>query len=98
MLSPKSIKEVQKLNSQITSLSRFISKASEHCISFFRALKGNKKFEWTGECEKAFQRLKAYFSSPPILSQSKDEEPLLLYLSVLDHAVSSVFVRTEGKE
>ena len=47
MPSLKSIKEVQRLNRQIAALSEFISKSSYYCISFFKALKGKKDFEWT---------------------------------------------------
>ena len=54
MPSPKSIKDVQRLNGRIAALSRFISKSSDHCVSFFKALKGKKNFEWTPECEDAF--------------------------------------------
>lgn len=47
MPSLKSIKEVQRLKGRIAALSRFISKIFNHCISFFKALKGEKNFEWT---------------------------------------------------
>lgn len=43
------------MNGQIAALSRFISKSSDHCVSFFKVLKGKKNFEWTQECEEAFQ-------------------------------------------
>lgn len=38
MSSPKSIKEMQKMNCRITALSQFISKLSKYCISFCRTL------------------------------------------------------------
>ena len=98
MPSPKSIKEVQRLNGRIVALSWFISKSLDHCVSFFKALKGKKNFEWTQECEEAFQRLKAYRGSPPILSKPLAGEPLYLYLFVFDHAVSSVLIWNDSRE
>ena len=48
LVAPKTIKEVQSLNGKIAALNRFISKATDKCLPFFRTLK--KSFEWTTEC------------------------------------------------
>ena len=98
MPSSKSIKKVHRLNGRIAALSRFISKSSDQCVSFFKALKGKKNFEWTQKCEDAFQRLKAYLVSPPILSKPQTGNTLYLYLSISDHAVSSVLIRNDEWE
>ena len=36
---PKNIKEVQSLNSKVAALNRFVSKATDKCLPFFRTLK-----------------------------------------------------------
>ena len=66
---PKTIKQVQSLNGKIAVLNRFVLKAMDKCPPFFRTL--IKSFEWTDECQKAFEELKKYLSSPPLLSLSK---------------------------
>ena len=43
----------------------------------------------------AFDNLKAYLSSPPLLSPSKPGEELYLYLAVSQAAVSATLVREE---
>ena len=91
--SPRTVREVQSLNSKITAMNRFISKATDKCLPFFRTLR--KSFEWTDECQKAFEDLKKYLSSPPLLSPSKPEEELYLYITVLQAAVSAALVREE---
>ncbi|XP_074315474.1 uncharacterized protein LOC141651670 [Silene latifolia] len=53
----------------------------------------SQKFEWTQEHKKAFGELKQYLSTPPLLSKPKQGEPLYLYLSVTEAAVSAVLVR-----
>ena len=58
---PKTVKEVQSLKSKIAALNRFVSRATDKCLPFFRTLK--KSFEWTAECQQAFDDLKAYLSS-----------------------------------
>ena len=45
---PRTMKEVQSLNGKIVALSRFISKATDKCLPFFRTLR--KSFEWTDKC------------------------------------------------
>ena len=45
------------------------------------------------ECQQAFKDLKAYLSSPPLLSPSKPGEELFLYLAVSLTAISAVLIR-----
>ena len=70
-------------------------KAIDKCFSFFKVLK--KAFEWTDECQKAFQDLKIYLTTAPLLSPSILGEELYLYLAVSPHAVSSALIKEEGK-
>ena len=95
MKPPQSIKEVQSLTERVTALNRFVSKATDKCLPFFKVLK--KSFEWTDECQKAFQDLKTYLVTPPLLSLSVMGEELFLYLAVTLHAVSSALIREEAK-
>ena len=87
---PKTIKEVQSLNGKVAALNRFVSRATDKCLSFFRTLK--KSFEWTTECQQAFEDLKANLSSPPLLSPSKPWEELFLYLAVSPAIVNAALV------
>ena len=56
---------------------------------------GNKKFEWTWECEQTFLNLKMHLAEPPIFSKPMSGEPLFLYLAMTENAVSAVLVREE---
>ena len=76
-------------------MNKFVSKAIDKCLPFFKVLK--KAFEWTDECQKAFQDLKDYLTMAPLLSLSVLGEELYLYLAVSPHAVSSALIREEGK-
>ena len=90
---PKTIKEVQSLNGKIAALNRFVSRATDKCLPFFRTLK--KSFEWTDECQQAFKNLKAYLSSPPLLNPSRPGEELYLSLAVSQATVSAALVKEE---
>ena len=52
MEPPRNIKEVQSLTGRVATLNRFVSKAIDKCLPFFKVLK--KEFEWKDECQKAF--------------------------------------------
>ena len=47
--------------------------------------------------QQAFEDLKAYLSSPPLLSPSKPGEELFLYLVVSPTVVSAALVREEDR-
>ena len=48
MKPPRNVKEVQSLNGKVAALNRFVSRATDKCLPFFRTLK--KSFEWMDEC------------------------------------------------
>ena len=61
-------------------------------------LKKGCKFEWTAECEEAFEGIKKYLAEIPILQKPDPDEVLALYIAATDDAVSAVLVRTHTKE
>ena len=75
-------------------MNRFVSGAMDKYLPFFRTLK--KSFEWTTEYQQAFEDLKAYLSSLPLLSPSKPGEKLFLYLAISPATVSVALVREEN--
>ena len=96
MTSPKTVKEVQKLTKRIAAFNRFVFRATNKCLPFFKTLK--QVFAWTDECEIAFQELKCYQSNPPLLSPSKKGENLYLYLAISAIAVSAALVREKDRK
>ena len=95
MKPSQNVKEVQSLTGRVAAFNRFVSKATDKCLPFFRVLK--KAFEWTDECQRAFQDLKTYLIIAPLLSPFVLGEELYLYLAITPHAVSSALVREEGR-
>ncbi|KAK0571374.1 hypothetical protein LWI29_014859 [Acer saccharum] len=95
MVSPRTLKDVQRLTGCLASLSRFIAKSTDQCLPFFKALKKGKGIKWNEDCERAFQALKDYLGRASLLSKSETGETLYMYLSVSEVATSSVLVRQE---
>jgi hypothetical protein len=88
------VKEVQSLTGRVAALNRFVSRATDKCLPFFKTLR--KAFTWTNECQKSFEERKMYLTSPPLLSPSKQGEPLSLYLAVSPTAVNSALIKEEN--
>ena len=95
MCSPRTTKEVQSLTGRVVALNRFVSKATDKCLPFFKTLK--KAFAWMEECETTFQELKHYLSNPSLLSPSKEGKDLFLYLAISITAVSAALIREENR-
>ena len=94
MVSPRIVKEVQKLIGRIAALNKFVSRVTDKCLPFFKTLK--QAFAWIDQCEAVFQELKRYLSNPPLLSSSKEGENL--YLAVSTIAVIAALIREEAKK
>ena len=71
-------------------LNQFVSKSADQCRLFYQLLKKWIGFQWTEECERAFQDMKKYLVSAPIMSALEAGEDLFIYLSISEHAISAV--------
>jgi hypothetical protein len=60
--------------------------------------KSDDKFEWTEEEDTAFAQLKKVLSTSPVLVTPKENEPLLLYITVTHQVVSTVLVVERSEE
>ncbi|XP_063942623.1 uncharacterized protein LOC108203423 [Daucus carota subsp. sativus] len=96
MKSPQNVRQVQSLTGRIAALNRFVSKSSDRCKEFFKAIKdAGKTFVWTDKCEEAFQRIKEQLGKPRLLAKPVEGETLILYLAVSRHSISVVLVKEE---
>ncbi|KAK4389728.1 Retrovirus-related Pol polyprotein from transposon [Sesamum angolense] len=86
------INEVQRLTGRIAVLNRFISKSAEKVLPFFKTLRKVKNFEWTEECQQAFEELKAYLARLSLSVKLIPGDTHYLYLSSTSQAISSVLV------
>ncbi|KAL0444817.1 UNVERIFIED_CONTAM: hypothetical protein Slati_2204400 [Sesamum latifolium] len=95
MGSPTNINEVQRLTGRIATLNRFILKSAKKSLPFFKTLRKVKNFEWTEECQQAFEELKAYLARLPLLVKPSLGDTLYLYISSTSQAISFVLVQEE---
>ncbi|XP_073353725.1 uncharacterized protein [Aegilops tauschii subsp. strangulata] len=80
---------------RIAALRRFISRLDENVIPLYQMLK--KTDNWTDAADKALEALKKQLAEPPILVAPIDKEPMVLYVTANNKAIS-VAVVVERKE
>ena len=62
-------------------------------------LKDEANFTWGAEQQEAFEKIKKFLSSPPVLKAPKRGIPFSLYEAVEDKVIGAVLTQeTEGKE
>ncbi|RVW88953.1 Retrovirus-related Pol polyprotein from transposon 17.6 [Vitis vinifera] len=87
-------------HSQLQYISRFIARLTDICEPIFRLLRKNQPTVWNDDCQFAFEKIKEYLLSPPVLVPPTPGRPLLLYLSVSDMALGCMLAQIDdlGKE
>ncbi|GKV51993.1 hypothetical protein SLEP1_g58603 [Rubroshorea leprosula] len=70
----------------------FIARLAERCLPFFKALREPKNFQWTNECQQAFNELKKYLALAPLLSKPVEGKSLYLYMGVTEEAAVADFL------
>ena len=78
------------------TLNRFISQSADRCRPFFLLINKWKNFEWTEECDEAFQQLKDYLAQSPIMSSPEPDEVFFAYIAVTSYAVGLVLIRVDN--
>ena len=61
-------------------------------------MKSAKKFEWNNNCQTAFEEIKKFLTSPPLLSRPIPNKPLYLYLSIGYESIAFVLVQEKGSQ
>ena len=67
------------------------------CDPVFKLLRKNQPVEWNEECQKAFEKIKEYLISPPVLKPPRQGKPLILYLALEENAIGAMLAQ-EGLE
>jgi len=100
MPPPKNVRELRGLIGRLQFIRRFISQHSQKCKPFYDLLKGGARFEWNAKCQRAYDDLKQYLLSPPVLVPPVPGRPLLLYVSATDEGAGAVLAQNdeENKE
>ena len=100
MFAPMIEREVRGFLGRLQYISRFITRLTNICEPIFRLLRKSQPTVWDDQCQCAYERIREYLLSPPVLVPSTPGRPLLLYLSVSDVASGCMLAQLDdsGKE
>lgn len=88
--APKTVTEVRQILGLSSYYRRFIKNHSAIVKPLTELTRKDKVFEWTDECQKAFDTLKSAFVSPDIMAFPKDEGEYYLDTDACDHSIGAV--------
>jgi hypothetical protein len=94
-------KELQSFLSKVNYLRWFISNLSGRVKAFtlILQLKNDTEFIWGAKQQAAFEEIKEYFSTPPVLKAPQSGVPFQLYVAAENDVIKAVSTQeAEGKE
>ncbi|CAN6691091.1 unnamed protein product [Malus baccata var. baccata] len=94
--------QLQRLLGKINFLRRFIANLAGKIqpLTPLLRLKDKENFEWGPTHQQAFNSIKAYLTSPPVLVPPQRGKPLKLYISASERSIGSLLAQNNegGKE
>ena len=90
MPAPRDVSEVRRFIGFVTYYSRFIKNLSSILKPLNDLLQKENKFEWTKECQKAFETAKAAFTSDDFVVHYDHKLPLLLACDASPYGIGAV--------
>ena len=84
MPASRTEREIRGFLGILQYISRFITRLTDICELIFLFLRKSQPTIWDDQRQCAFERIREYLLSPPVLVPPTPGRPLLLYLSVSD--------------
>jgi hypothetical protein len=93
-------KVVQKLLGKINYLRHFISNLAGRVESLLPLvwLKREEEFTWGVEQRQAFNKIKEYSVTPPVLQAPKAGNPFRMYIAAQEWVIRAVLLQEDGKD
>lgn len=86
------------MNGRIAALNRFVPRAAERCLPFFKVLCNSKGYSWGNEQSKVFTDLKQYLANMINISPPKPGAQLLLHITTSNLVVNVAIVQEQNTE
>jgi len=96
LLSPKSVKDVMSFLGLAGYYRRFVRGFATVAAPLTDLTKHDRRFDWTTECEQAFQTLKTLISSAPVLKYPRFDREFIIQTDASDVGVGAVLSQLDG--
>ena len=92
-------KDLQKFLGKVNYLRRFITNLFRKIIPFtpILKLKDESEFTWGAKQQEAFEKIKEYLSTPPVLRAPRRGVPFKIYIAAKEKIIGAVLTQ-EDKE
>lgn len=97
MPSPTTRKDLRRFLGSVSFYRRFCENLSEVETPLTNLCSNKVRFNWTAECEKAFQEVKMLIATSPVLTPPDFTKPFVLSTDASGHAVGSVLWQRYGQ-
>lgn len=87
---PKDIHELRAFNGLVNNYSKFIPNYAHIMSPLYSLLKKESKFEWSNQCQKAFERMKLEVTSDQVLVHFNPKLPIILESDASQYAIAGV--------
>ena len=89
--TPKNVKNIQSFLGLTNYYRCFVERYAFHADPLTKLLRKDVKFEWTKECQDAFEKLKTRLISAPILGQFREDAPNEIFTDACMYGMSAIF-------
>ncbi|XP_020412323.1 uncharacterized protein LOC109947171 [Prunus persica] len=89
MPEPRNLRELKSLQGSLAFIRRFISNLAGRCQPFSRLMKKDVPFVWDEACHNAFESIKKYLSSSPLLGAPILGKQLKLYIAAQEISIGA---------
>ncbi|KAL2083737.1 hypothetical protein ACEWY4_021510 [Coilia grayii] len=93
---PRNIKEVQRFLGLNGWYHRFVPGFSQVAEPINALKRKGRMFHWSDRCQEAFDTLKGYLTSPPILGHPDPNYPFVVYTDASDVGLGAVLAQRKG--
>ncbi|XP_034197970.1 uncharacterized protein LOC117613470 [Prunus dulcis] len=93
MPEPRNLHELKSLQGRLAFIRRFISNLAGRCQPFSRLMKKDVPFVWDEACHNAFESIKKYLSSSPLLGAPIPGKQLKLYIAAQERSIGALLAQ-----
>ena len=96
--TPRSAKQVKSFLGLVSYYRKYVPKCSSIAKPLHELSEKGKRFQWTPECDKAFNELKHALTSSPVLTYPTDHDPFILETDASHSAMGAVLTQVQNGE
>lgn len=93
--APQNRKQVRQFLGKVNFYNKYIPNAAKTLDPLHNLLRKHVKYEWCAKCEKAFQTIKEYLCSAPILAIYDREAPTFIYTDACIEGIGAILKQTQ---